>query len=170
MVDVVPKEDQHKELVPHEATDTKGGEILQDSDVRHALKRKRPQYYDKQQQLELALAIQELFEFGEHDLISTDSDEEEKCWMDTRDNDIWKDLTCMKLLLEGTILDTIGPEECKRARNRILNYHWQDQSLYFKRLFVPRPKNHMGLVIQMHKDLGHLREERTLAEIYRQYF
>jgi hypothetical protein len=47
MVDVVSKEDRHKELVPHEATDTKGGEILQDNDVRLALKRKRPQYYDK---------------------------------------------------------------------------------------------------------------------------
>jgi hypothetical protein len=38
MVDVVPKEDQHKELVPHvkenEAANTKGGEILQDNDLR----------------------------------------------------------------------------------------------------------------------------------------
>jgi hypothetical protein len=96
MVDVVPEEDQHKELVPHEATDTKGGEILQD-DVRQALKRKRPQHYNKQQQLELALAAQEVFEYGEHDLISTNFDEEEKCWIDIRDSDIWKDVTCMKL-------------------------------------------------------------------------
>jgi hypothetical protein len=46
MVDVVLEEDQHKELIPHvkknEAIDAKGSEILQDSDVRHALKRKRP--------------------------------------------------------------------------------------------------------------------------------
>jgi hypothetical protein len=49
MVDVALKEDQHKELVPHEATNTKGGEFLQDNDVRQALKRKRPQYYDRQQ-------------------------------------------------------------------------------------------------------------------------
>jgi hypothetical protein len=55
------------------------------------LKRKKSHYYDKQQQLELVLAAQELFEFGEHDLISTDSDEEEKCWTDTRNIDIWKD-------------------------------------------------------------------------------
>jgi hypothetical protein len=45
MVDVVSKEDQHKEFVPHEAEDTKGGEILPDNDVRLALKRKKPQYY-----------------------------------------------------------------------------------------------------------------------------
>jgi hypothetical protein len=62
MFDVVPEEDQHKELVPHaeenEEVDTKGGEILKDNDVKQALKRKRPQYYDKQRQLELVLATQ----------------------------------------------------------------------------------------------------------------
>jgi hypothetical protein len=31
MVDVVTEEDQHKEFVPHEAEDIKGGEILQDN-------------------------------------------------------------------------------------------------------------------------------------------
>jgi hypothetical protein len=56
MVDVVLEEDQPKELVPHEAEVTKGGEIPQDNNVRLALKRKKPHYYDKQQQLELVLA------------------------------------------------------------------------------------------------------------------
>jgi hypothetical protein len=70
------------------------------------------------------LAVQELFEFGEHDLISTDFDEEEKCWTNTRNTDIWKDVTCMKLLQEGIVLDIVDPKECKRARKRILNYHW----------------------------------------------
>jgi hypothetical protein len=55
MVDVVSEEDQPKELVPHEAEDTKGGEILQDNDVSLPLKRRRPHYYDKQQQLKLIL-------------------------------------------------------------------------------------------------------------------
>jgi hypothetical protein len=42
MVDVVSEEDQHNELVPHEAKDMKRGEIVQDNDVRLALKRKKP--------------------------------------------------------------------------------------------------------------------------------
>jgi hypothetical protein len=92
MLDVVRKDYQHKELAPHveenEATNTKGGEILKDNDVRQALKRNRPQYYDKHQQMELVLAAQELFEFGEHDLIYTSSDEKQKCWTNTRDSDI----------------------------------------------------------------------------------
>jgi len=92
--------------------------------------------------LELVLAAQELFESSEHDLISIDSDDEDKCWIGTRNNDIWKDVTCMNLLQEGTVPYIVDIEECKRARKRVLNYHWQDQSLYFKRLFVPRPEDH----------------------------
>jgi len=60
-------------------------------------------------------------------------------------------------------------EECKRTRKRILNYHWQDQRLYFKGLFVPRLEDQMGLIIQMHEHLGHFGEERTLAKIYMRY-
>jgi hypothetical protein len=42
----------------------------------------------------------------------------------TRDNDIWKDVTCMKLLHEGTLPDTVDLEECKRTRKMTLNYQW----------------------------------------------
>jgi hypothetical protein len=143
---------------------------MQDNDVRVMLKRRRPHYYDKQQQLELVLVAQELFESGEHDLISIGSDEEDKYGTDTRNNDICKDVTCMNLLQKGILPDTVDPVEFKRARKRILNYHWQDRSFYFKRLLVPRPEDRMGLVVQMHKNLGHFGEERTLAEICRRYF
>jgi hypothetical protein len=66
--------------------------------------------------------------------------------------------------------NTVDPVEAKRARKRVLNYHWQDQSLYFKGLLVLRPEDRMGLVVRMHEDLGHFGEERTLAEICRRYF
>jgi hypothetical protein len=92
MLDIVLEDDQPNELAPHveynDAANEKGGESLRDNRVRHALKRRRAQHYDKQQQLELVLAAQELFEVGEHNLISTTSDEEEKYWTYTRDNDI----------------------------------------------------------------------------------
>jgi hypothetical protein len=35
---------------------------------------------------------------------------------------------------------------------------------------VPRLEDRMGLVIQMHEDLGHFGKERTLAEICRRCF
>jgi hypothetical protein len=46
--------------------------------VRMVLKRRRPQYYDKQQQLELVLAAQQLFKSGERDLVPTGSDGEDE--------------------------------------------------------------------------------------------
>ncbi len=62
MLDVILKDDQQNELAPHVEDNvvayTKGGEIMRDNDVRQALKRRRPQCYDKQQQLELVLATQ----------------------------------------------------------------------------------------------------------------
>jgi hypothetical protein len=128
MLDVVLEVNQHKNLVSHveeiEATNTEGGESLENTNEKQALKRKLLQYYDKQQQLELVLVAQELLEFDEHDLVHTDFDEEEKCWKDTKDIDIWKDVTCMKLLHEGILSKIVDFEESKKARKRIINYHW----------------------------------------------
>ncbi len=56
VVDVVSDGDQPMELVPDEARITRGGELMQDNDVRVMMKRRVPQSYDKQQQLELVLA------------------------------------------------------------------------------------------------------------------
>ncbi len=58
MVDVVSKDDQPQELIPCEAEDREGIGCVQNSAARLMLQRKRPHYYDKQQQLELVLATQ----------------------------------------------------------------------------------------------------------------
>jgi hypothetical protein len=42
VVDVVSEEDQPKELVPYEVRITRGGEIMQDNDVRVVMKRRGP--------------------------------------------------------------------------------------------------------------------------------
>jgi hypothetical protein len=65
---------------------------------------------------------------------------------------------------------TVVLEESKRARKRITNYCWKEEKLYFKGLYVPKPKETMELVSQMYEDLGHFGERRTLAEICRRYF
>ncbi len=109
-------------------------------------------------------------EEGEHDLQSEDLDEEEECEADSRDSDIWEDVSCLELLQGRVLPATVDHLESKRARKRMLNYHWQGQSLYFKGLLVPRPADRVGLVVQMHEDLGHSGEERILAEVCRRYF
>jgi hypothetical protein len=116
------------------------------------------------------LEAQELAEFGDHELSPTESDDEEDQEMDVRCVDIWKDAACLGLLKEGVLSDVVDIEESKRARKRVSNYCWKEQRLYFKGLFVPKPEERMFLVSQMHEDLGHVGEQRTLAEIRRRYF
>jgi len=120
--------------------------------------------------LELALATQELSEFGVLKFSSIESNDEEDREMGMRCIDIWEDAICLGLLKEGILPDTIDLEESKRARKRASNYCWKEQRLYFKGLYVPKPEERMPLVIQMHEDLRHFGEQRTLSEICRRYF
>jgi hypothetical protein len=174
MLDVVTEITQNEEanslMEDVEVAENEEGQSLGPADGRQSLKKEMTRYYDRQQQLELVLAAQELSEFGEHGLGQTGSGEEETCEMDTRSIDIWKDATCLGLLKGGVLPDTIDLEESKRARKRITNYCWKEERLYFKGLYVPKPKERMRLVSQMHEDLGHFGEQRTLVEICRRYF
>jgi hypothetical protein len=61
---------------------------LKNNDEKQVLKRKLLQYYDKHQQLELVLVAQKLLEFDEYDFVHINFDEEQKCWIDTKDIDI----------------------------------------------------------------------------------
>ncbi len=72
------------------------------------LLRKRLHYYDKQLQLELVLAAQQLLEAGEHDLQSEDLDEKEECEADSRSSDIWEDVNYLELLQGRVLPDTIN--------------------------------------------------------------
>jgi len=76
--------------------------------------------------LELVLAAQQLFEFGEHDLVLIGSNEEDEWGADTRHQDIWEDVPCLDLLQKGMLPDIVDYVEARRARKRVLNYHWQD--------------------------------------------
>jgi hypothetical protein len=103
------------------------------------LKRRRPQYFDKRQQLDLVLAAQELSEFGDHELNPTRPDDEEDHGVKSSYVDIWEDTECLTLLKEGVLLDAVDLEEGKRIRKRANNYCWKEQKLFFKALLVPKP-------------------------------
>jgi hypothetical protein len=70
--------------------------------------------------------------------------------------DIWKDETCM-VLLSGGILDQVLNDvvEVDRAKRRLLNYHWREDTLFFKDLVVPKPEERHVLVKNIHKEIGH---------------
>jgi hypothetical protein len=134
------------------------------------LKRRRPQYFDKRQQLDLVLAAQELSELGDHELSPTESDDEEDHGVKSSYVDKWEDTDYLTLLKEGVLLDAVDLEESKRIRKRASNYCWKEQKLFFKALLVPKLEERVSLVRRMHEDLGHFGEQRTLAEIRRRYF
>jgi hypothetical protein len=71
----------------------------------------------------------------------------------------------MEWLKNGFISEEVNFQENKRVKKRAKQYCWKDGKLYFKGLYVPKPKDRLKLVTQMHEDLGHFGEQRTLAEI-----
>jgi len=58
------------------------------------VKRRKPQYFDKRQQLDLILEAQELAESRDQELSPIESDEEEDQEMDAKCIDIWEDAIC----------------------------------------------------------------------------
>jgi len=116
------------------------------------------------------LEAQELAEFRDHELSPTEFDKEEDQEMDAKCINIWEDAVCLGLVKNGVLPDSVDLEESKRARKRVSNYCWKEHRLYFKGLLVPKPEERISLVSQMHEDLGHFGEQRTLAEIRQRYF
>jgi len=93
------------------------------------------------------LVAQQLSEFGKHESNLIESNEGKIYGVEARSVDIWQNTTCLELLKEGQLLDTVGLEEGKRARKRVNNYYWKGQKLYFKGLYVPKPEERIQLVI-----------------------
>ncbi len=116
------------------------------------------------------MATQELFEFGDHELSPIQSEDEEDHEVRSSCVDIWEDTDCLMFLKEGVLPDAVDYEEAKRIRKRANNYCWKEQKLFFKALLVPKSEERVSLVRQMHEDLGHFGEQRTLAEVRRRYF
>ncbi len=170
MLDVASAEDLSGELIPGEEAVSTGDEPVQHEGAQMVLKRKRPQYFDKRQQLDLVLVAQELSKLGDHELSPTESDDEENHGVKSNCVDIWEDTDCLTLLKEGVLPDAVDFEESKRIRKRANNYCWKEQKLFFKALLVPKPEERVSLVRRMHEDLGHFGEQWTLAEIRRRYF
>jgi hypothetical protein len=122
MLDVASKEDPSEESILGEEAVPTGDEPVQHEKARMVLKRRRPQYVDKQQQLDLVLVAQELSELGDHKLSPTGPDDEEDHGVKSSCVDIWEDTECLTLLKEGVLSDAVDLEESKRIRKRTSNY------------------------------------------------
>jgi hypothetical protein len=120
-------------------------------------------YYNKEQQLELVLATQGLVYEDAHQASGSRSEGADAD--DLNQTDIWEDAMCMEWLKEGFLPDEVNSQERRRVRKRAKQYCWKDGKLYFKGLYVPKPEERLELVTQMHGDLGHFGEQRTLTKI-----
>jgi hypothetical protein len=160
MLDFASKEDLSEELTPGEEAVSTGNEPVQHEGVRIVLKRRRPQYFDKRQQLDLVLVAKELSKFGDCEFNPIEYDDEEDHGRKSSCVDIWEDTDCLMLLKEGVLPDAIDLEENKRIRKRVGNYCWKEQKLFFKALLVPKPEERVSMVRRMHEDLGHFGEQR----------
>ncbi len=85
-------------------------------------KERRTKYYDRQQQLELVLAAQELLECGGHEVKDAGFGDEETSAKGSSRTDIWEDEICLGLLKEGVIPDTVDLHASKRARKKATDY------------------------------------------------
>jgi hypothetical protein len=110
--------DSHEEDV--EAVDSEEVRNSGSPKGKRVLKEGRARYYNRQQQLELVLATQELLEYGERK--EAKSGEEETYVEDASDTDIWEDEICLGLLKEGVIPNTTDLQASKRARKRAIYY------------------------------------------------
>ncbi|CAM6079654.1 unnamed protein product [Sphagnum tenellum] len=122
VVDIVSGEEQPEEVVSGQAEAAVGGEPMQDDGERIVVKRKRPQYFDKRQQLDMILEAQELAEFGDQELSSTESDKEEDQEMDAKCIDIWGNVVCLGLLKNGALPDSMDLEEARGPERGANNY------------------------------------------------
>jgi hypothetical protein len=127
-------------------------------------------YYDRKQQLELVMAAQGLWNGNAPETNGARSEDEEACVNNSSQTDIWEDAVCMEWLKNGFISEGVNLQESKRIKKWAKQYCWKDGKLYFKGFYVPKPEDKLMLVTQMHEDLGHFGEQRTLAEICQRYF
>jgi hypothetical protein len=125
VVDVVSGEEQPEEAVPVESEATIEGGLVQNKDGQIMVKRRKPPYFDKRQQLDLILEAQRLVEFGDHRLGSTESNEEDQ-EVGAKCIDIWEDVVCLELLKDWSLPGTMELEESKRARKRMIKYSWKE--------------------------------------------
>jgi hypothetical protein len=145
MLGVESEEELSEESAPGEETVPVHDEPIQHEE-QVVLKRRRPHYYDKRQQLKLVLAAQELSEFGDPELSPAELDEEEDHGVKHNCADIWRDVECLMLIREGILSDAVDLDESKRIRKRASNYCWKEQKLFFKTLLVPKPEERLFLV------------------------
>ncbi len=113
MVDVEFGDERTPESVLCRIEDIGTSTIIQDGAPKGGVQRRCPQFYDRQQQLELVLEAQRLLEVEVQGVFSGSGDEKGEFETGHSNNDIWEDNNSMELLRTGSLPDSIDPAESK---------------------------------------------------------
>jgi hypothetical protein len=85
--------------------------------------------------------------------------------------DIQEDALSMRLLTGGALVhDEHEATNIERTKKKVMHYYWQEDTLYFQNLMVPKPKNMSQIIEKMHNTIGHFGEARTPFEIKQWFF
>jgi hypothetical protein len=72
----------------------------------------------------------------------------------------------MRLLIGGVLVhDEHEAVDIGRTKKIVMCYYWQEDTLYFKNLMVPKPKDRSQIIKKMHNEIGHFGEARTFSMI-----
>ncbi len=84
--------------------------------------------------------------------------------------DIWENVLSMKLLIGGVLVhDEHEVVDIERTKKRVMRYYWQENTLYFQNLMVPKPKDRSQIIEKMHDEIGHFGEARTILRSNNHY-
>jgi hypothetical protein len=90
MLEVHEEEESSEKSAPDEEVAPTRDTPVREQEGQVMLKRRRPRYYDRRQQLELVLAAQELSELGDPELSPTEFDKEDGSGVKHDCADIWR--------------------------------------------------------------------------------
>jgi uncharacterized protein YcfL len=51
-----------------------------------------------------------------------------------------------------------------------VNYHWRENTLFFKNLVVPKLEERKVPVKNIHEEIGHFNKRKTLVEVKKRFF
>ncbi len=84
--------------------------------------------------------------------------------------DVWGDLNCLQFIQTRQMPSSAIEEELLRAKKWAQNYVWKGNKLCFRNMMVLKLDERKGIVLEMHKEIGHFREQQTFVEICKQNY
>jgi hypothetical protein len=85
--------------------------------------------------------------------------------------DVWEDKVATVLLISGHLeVDTHEAFNIKRAKKKMMKYHWAEDILFFENLVVLIPEEINTMIEKIHKEIGHFGELWTLVEVKKHFF